>query len=542
MSNDIFISYESTSAKEIVDLFIDEFEKADISAWVDIENLYKSPGGEFDPEIMKQIKNSKAVLLILTKEALNKKYVKDEINHAFKLGKQVLCFPHFNEGEDIAEQLANFHKDTTKLQLLGSIDQISRIPAYKEFLEDQKTTKLLQSHIGTQPETEDHQFLSSVMLARIGVQMALEKELLSTGSYKTISSKADLFNENNMRMWVNNKSMFISPEPNQEKRIETFMAGTKKWKAETLALYNNVAPDNKELVEALYMLIETKCNVSRSEAEKIVEDVKETTTDLIEAACKVNSKMYNGAMVGVYNIIDNTGLEIELYQSDFFTFKFTEQLFRYMKRQGVTFNINITNIKEYAPILCSIGLGGYVVVEHDNKEYLMWGKRSPTGQAANLWHFSYDRGLNLLQNRAINNLRYEDSKNYIQSSSRLVLDVIDKELGLEALVNQNAKFGAIEIGLIEVDRLEIEILSYAKVVAPDNQTINEYLSPYIDLANEANDYNQRKYIPFTDADMRSELHGRAITPEALMLSKKLLALKTNEVYRKQQYGKKNVLF
>ena len=115
-----------------------------------------------------------------------------------------------------------------------------------------------------------------------------------------------------------------------------------------------------------------------------------------------NELMFNGPMVGVYNIKsdripgDEDGeLEVQLYQSDYFTFKFTGELYHLLKKKGVNFDINYGNINKFAPFLCFLGLGGFIIVRQGMDEYLLWTKRSSMIQAKNMWHFSYDETVHL---------------------------------------------------------------------------------------------------------------------------------------------------
>lgn len=40
-------------------------------------------------------------------------------------------------------------------------------------------------------------------------------------------------------------------------------------------------------------------------------------------------------------------------------------------------------------------MGGYVVVNHSDTQYLLWTKRDPTISSGNMWHFSFDETVNM---------------------------------------------------------------------------------------------------------------------------------------------------
>ncbi len=536
---DLFISYSKNF--NIVNAFLRDFASSGITTWVDIENLYKNPSEDFGEEIRQNIRESSAFLLIYSKESRQSGYVRKELEYAFSINKPILCFPYFPNCEDLNY---NAHRDFSErlneIQWLCNSQQIARIPGLSEYIEGSERFRDLQSLIVNMPEQTTDKFDVDIILARIGIQILLKKPLTPFGTFTPFESNPDIYLNEDIHFRVLNKSFYVSPPKESAYRIQSFL-DKNEWRAE-LAQYNQgYEVESKELYSQMVNFICTQCNISSLEAEEIINQARNQAVYIIEKDFKNNSLMFNGPMVGVHNLqpdripgCERSLLYIDLYQSDYYTFKFTGELYHLLKKKGVEFSIRVDNIKEYAPFLCSLGLGGFIVVKHGQEEYLQWVKRSGVIQAKKMWHFSYDETVHLLKDLILNENKnpIRDENNQMKLDAAILFKrALKEELRLQNKISPNFKKGIFEIGLIECDRLEIELLSYAIIETDPQLSIDDQLRIYTDSAKDKIEREKIEYISFSKEGIIKELHGKFVTPEALTLANRLLVQKEeNELY------------
>lgn len=539
---DIFISYSKNF--DIVSAFLKDFRSSGITTWIDIENLYKSPSEDFGEEIEQNIRDSSALLLIYSKESMQSEYVKKELEYAFSEKKPVLCFPYFPNCEELNyNKHRNFSSHLNEIQWLCNSQQIARIPGLSEYIEGNERFRDLQSLIADIPDHDSDKFAVDIILARIGIQIFLKKPLTPFGTFTSFECNPDVYRNEDIHMRVLNKSFYVSPPQELAYRIQPFWDKSQEWQFE-LAQYNQgYKIENEELFAQMVNFICAKGHKTAPEAMEIINQAHSQAVDIIEKNLEADSLMFNGPMVGIHNLrADRTPggersvLYIDLYQSDYYTFKFTGELYHLLKKMGVEFSIRLDNIKEYAPFLCSLGLGGFIIVKHGQEEYLQWVKRSGLIQAKKMWHFSYDETVHLLKDLVL-----DDNKKPIRNKLgyQMELDAgllfkraLKEELRLQNQISPKFKKGIFEIGLIECDRLEIELLSYAIIETNPRLSIDDQLRIYTDSAKDKIEREKIEYIPFSEEGIVKELHGKFVTPEALTLTNRLLVQKKeNELYQ-----------
>ncbi len=540
MKKDIFISYSSKN-KDIVASFLKDFKLSNISTWIDTENLYKNPGTDFTQEIMNSIDESKAVLLIYTKESMASEYVKKEIDYAFEKGKQVLCFPFFPHNEEVNfNRHRDFSDKLNSTQWLCTGQQLHHIPGLGEYVEGVQKANTLQSLITDLPDRDEDKFSVDVILARIGIQQVLGKPLMPFGTFTSIEPNPDVYENEHLIMKVINKAMYIAPTPAQAARMRSFLDRSAGWRGELAEINGMRMIDTSELMESMLAFIETQCGMTRVEALGILEEAKELATEVIAGDLQRNNLMFNGPMVGVYNIaVDRSPSEeasillMDLYQSDYFTFKCTGELFHLLKKRGAKFDIKLQSVTPYAPFLCSLGLGGFIVVKHGEEEYLQWVKRSGVIQAKNMWHFSYDETVHLLKDIKRNQKKEiirDDQGAFFLDANTIIRRALQEELRLQNKVSTKFNTGVFELGLIECDRLEMELLSFSIIETDASRDIHEQLSPYTDSAKDRIEREQIEYIPFDMKEMTQALHGKFLTPESYTLAQRLMVFKEEELF------------
>ena len=538
---DLFISY-STKDANIVGAFLKDFEGSGISHWIDIDNLYKEVGHEFGEVIKKNIRDSSAFLLIYTPNSIQSEYVKLELEYAILLEKPILCFPFFPNNVDFNyNKHREFSDYLNKVQWLCNTQQVQRIPGLAEYLQGSKRLKDLSALVQHSVERMDNRFANDVILARIGIQIFLEKPLTAFGTFSPFVNNNEIYKEQQIRFYVLNSSFFVSPTKETADRIQNFLDKAEKWRP-ILAEYNQgYKIDDYSLYDKLCRFITDKCKTDNAGVNAIIEEAKLLAIDVIAREMEGNDLMFNGPMVGVYSIksdripgCEDGELEVQLYQSDYFTFKFTGELYHLLKRKGIIFDINYSNIIEYAPFLCSLGLGGFILVRQGKDEYLLWTKRSSMIQAKNMWHFSYDETVHLLNDLMLDDegKPFRTKEGYmVLSQSSMFERALKEELRLHNKVSSNYKKGIFEIGLIECDRLEIELLSYVVMEADLSIDVEWQFKKYTDTAKDKIEWSKILYIPFDIDKIRKEFHGKFMTPESLALAEHLLLQKEdNKLY------------
>jgi CheY-like chemotaxis protein len=89
MTKDVFISF-STHDKIIAEKLCAVFEQLGLDCWIAPRNI--PPGADFDVAILDGIDQCQAFLLVLSSDANDSPYVKNEVNRAFSRGKPMLTF------------------------------------------------------------------------------------------------------------------------------------------------------------------------------------------------------------------------------------------------------------------------------------------------------------------------------------------------------------------------------------------------------------------------------------------------------------------
>lgn len=107
---DIFISYSSFDSL-IIDEIIAKLTKKNVNVWRDVNNI--RGGDSFIKEIPAAIKNSQVVLLLLTPEAEESKWVEREIITAIDEGKEIIPY-----------KIGNYDSTTSIKFMLGNVQVI----------------------------------------------------------------------------------------------------------------------------------------------------------------------------------------------------------------------------------------------------------------------------------------------------------------------------------------------------------------------------------------------------------------------------------
>lgn len=465
---DIFISYSSTD-RPFVQQVVHTLKDSGYRVWRDEDILFKYSGDRYAPRIEKGIDESAAVLYIHSYSSARKDFVqKKELPYALKKKKKILLYLH----EGI--------KSGPKQDGFRGIQRIA-------LLENPETGK------------KDEQF--SILSA---VQRCFG-DLTPSGRYVKLETCSEIWSTEQISARLTDVK-FILPIPESRKEA-----------LKKLGFYSEEACDKQMLEKLRYILVR---HDDETDVDAFIEETACEVADYVLKRLESHATMFNGPMVGVSNItaqrspdgIETHSLQMEMYRSDYFTFKVMSRIYEKLlaasSDKGNPFDIRtIEDIPDYAPFLCSLGMGGFLLRKEELKESALWIKRSSGCEAANLYHFSYDETV------AIKDLE-EDGKTVNLYGT--MYRGIKEELGLgrSELMPDG---GIFEIGVILTSsRIELELLSFQVLHPSAYSRFPELLEAADDAKLEVGEHFFLQL-----GDHRRELAGRFPTPEALALIQRL---------------------
>ncbi len=268
-----------------------------------------------------------------------------------------------------------------------------------------------------------------------------EKEI-----FKWIDHASPFYRSENFRI-TDSRKQFIVPIP--ESHI---------YELQKNGFHNHVG-QNLHSIEELQNLVR-KCDSTIKDPDEILTRVGiKTANDFIDQG-KAGNRQPNREMYGVYKLDRNrteTGeepmLEIEVYITDYFTFKYMNNLYKELINRGVTFTFTCPeDINQYVPFFSSIGIGGFLVLKSKNHNNYMLVQRSKSVNCAGQWHFSYDE-----------TFKPEDMPHLGEEEVSCIQKGITRALDAELRIKEFSKrkdlyfYGVVGTGVISHGRLEFEI-------------------------------------------------------------------------------------
>lgn len=549
-TKDVFLSYKRENIKYTARLY-EELKKHDINAWLDIRELPKIVGDEYKKQIHDGIDASRYFLLIYTREVEDSFFIiNEEIGYAKLKKKRILFYP--KDPIDLKHsKLRDYIKDIQWLDTNAiAIHQSNIQEAIKDEQKQAELSKLIS--IKRDLSTYDDQ---SLFLIRIALQRLLSKNTVFGNYHKLCGSEMNKFyNPDNLSIYVLNKSLLIDIPAKYRSELEkhNFFRKNDNEDVEMISKHLSIVkPDNDELINCLYQFLNDYNKIFTLEiiykhlqvyikndkysSIKLPPSEKFTLKSFVEivsamVACNFvydlndNKTMFNGAELGVYSISDSRTinkeeplLDMELYYSDYFTFKCMTELYHVLcSINDKPFKIDsIHDIKRLSPFLCSLGLGGFVATYTNNGPFLMWTKRSGNISSGDMWHFSYDETVSILKDSvkdSNNNIRlYEDNRVVIDHHS-ILLRALKEEVGATVQILEDENYGLFELGIIQSERLEIELISYATIHLTEKNSIQEQIMTMHNASTDG--YLEISKIEFLHLRDDNILIGRLLSPES----------------------------
>ena len=570
---DVFISYKRENAPFVTRLY-DELERHGISAWVDLSKLHKEVGEEYQEKIRKAIDSAQYFLLIYTEhegcsiEGSNF-IIDNELAYAAEKGKTILFYPQ----DSINLNTSRVKPYVEKIQWLDTVETARYQSDTQESLSDENRLKELSTLVNKKDGFSifDDQ---NVFLIRVALQRILNK-ITVFGNYTKIcgTGSNEFYNNQSFQLRVINKALFYEAPVEYKKELEELGFYKKDKVQEVERHIKALKPDKEELKKQLYDFISKyykledvykrlKQYISNEKYKTIVlPQIEEFDTialvDAIRkmAACsfindlKHGKTMFNGAELGVYNIKDNRTTnsehplsEIDLYYSDYFTFKCMTEMYHVLCSVDDKHLIieKVGDVHPLAPFLCSLGLGGFLAVYTKKGISLMWTKRSGNISSGDMWHFSYDETVSLLLDAA-----KKDGKILVDKDKTVHIDIaqllsraLKEEVGATPELVEQENHGLFEVGIIKSERLEIELISQAVLHMPKEQSLEEKIKSMHDSANDG--YLEISKIEFLPLRDRSRLIGRLLSPESYSIFERMQSRLIDSVGKKVTIGE-NIL-
>lgn len=266
-----------------------------------------------------------------------------------------------------------------------------------------------------------------------------------------------------------------------------------------------------------------------SDIESYFGNIAEKTADDFIALKKSGIAQFNKYKYGVYNITssrtvdekEDPTLNIRVFITDYFTFRFMENLYHNLTNLNpIPFQISsVTDVNRCIPFLCSIGIGGFILYNNGKEDSLLFSKRQQhLLDKGGEWHYSYEEGFNM------------DDKNEdnILDISTCMKRGIKEELNI-SIQQQNAFFvdqGVTELCILIDDRFQIEFLSYARIEFSDLYTIQDMIYAYQSAKDKEIETETIK--PVEMSKLQEFMILNKTTPETKALVKMLLARKKNK--------------
>ncbi len=518
----VFISYSSIRL-EVAKEFSRELSNHHITNWFDKDNLYKETSREYKDYIQGAILESELMLLIYSNEVNESEFIiPHEVKFATENDIPIFCFRLDNS--EMSAELLELIQTKQWMYNFNDIDNMSQI---KDSVVGEHRRMYLDSLTQdkiTQKEVKEKDV--NIFLMRIAIQRHLGI-ITPFGTYTQLEQSCDVYKNDELIMRVVPKAMYWPiPKAKRERLEELEFFKSKQEPSDTDILAKDF--ENTELIAQMKAFINLEYP-EITNIDKYLEDIANATADNFIKEIEAKGTRFNGPMLGVYDMWRNraTGnerhlLRIDLYVSDYFTFKFTVELYHRLRTIRNRFEIvTIEQIRQFAPFLCSLGMGGYVVANQGLDKYLLWALRSAQISSGEMWHFSYDETVNFEKDVIREGSTVKDFSGAMQINPyNNMFRGIEEEIGLKKGHLKN-NGGIVEVGIITSDRLEIELISYQEVDLSPNESIESQMSRYTEGAIDGKlEISEKKYVKLNE--YKKEFIGKLLTPESHALCERLI--------------------
>ncbi len=243
---------------------------------------------------------------------------------------------------------------------------------------------------------------------------------------------------------------------------------------------------------------------------------EQTADDFIAKKRLSGTANFNKKKFGIYRINtsrtsdnENPIIMIELFETDYFTFRVTAKLYQYLYKidsEPFTRIKSISDLTGYSPFLCSIGTGGLIYSRETIDTEIFLGKRSNNINAGSLYHITFNEGFNT------------DDKNHIDQTyctTECLKRGICEELNLNNIQQEKYLSNALISHALLVNdgyRFETSLYGCMEIFFNDKFTKEFFLQA---VSNDAQDgdleFETIKIIKLSDINNFIQQHS--LTPE-----------------------------
>lgn len=257
----------------------------------------------------------------------------------------------------------------------------------------------------------------------------------------------------------------------------------------------------------LESLIQTHFSAYIKDVDSFLDAIAEKTAKKFITDLKASKLRYNRGLLGVQAIHDNQC--IELYNSDYFTFKFTvntyNSLIQLAKQHDLQTPLSkydsYQDVEKLVPFLNSIGVGGFIIMNRGNGDELLFGWRDNRScESGGYWHFTYDE--------TYTQDDIPKSTNGEVGLIHCLIRALYEEIGIgnkqfNLCINPH-QMGVISAGIIHTEgddnRFEFEVCSFVRVCLSPQFTIDDFIKCYQFAKDAAIETSNLCLVPITGLD------------------------------------------
>lgn len=303
---------------------------------------------------------------------------------------------------------------------------------------------------------------------------------------------------------------------------------------------------NKELRKNLYdyisryyatdgILPEYNTNI-----DDFINRIAEKTSNNFISQIKAQKVRFNKNLFGVYDVQKTKDkCKVYVYQSDYFTFKCLTNIFNALKeikpKEKLPYTEDIIKIKEMRPMLNSVGVGGFVIMDRGNGDEIVVALRGTNCDSGGYWHFTYDETFT------------SDDKNNVYSFEECLSRALTEELGIlkeeQKICIPLNQMIMTDVGIIHTsgndNRFEFEVLSYVRVCFSDKYRFSDFLRGYRFAKDAELETRCLDFVPISGID--NFIKNKNMSPEAKALMVKIKYIHMKKVLDSDKNGYKTIL-
>lgn len=280
--------------------------------------------------------------------------------------------------------------------------------------------------------------------------------------------------------------------------------------------------------------------------DEFIDKVIEETTDLFIKDLMEHKVRFNKYLFGINDVrydAKNSLCDITVYDSDYFTYKCTVNIYNALKqisaKEKVSMPIEISygiEIPPLIPFLNSIGVGGFVIINRGKGDELVWAFRGVNCQSGGYWHFTYDE-----------TFTKDDNENDSPDLEKCLKRALAEEVGLLPIDQEKSisvsQIGFVNAGIIKTDgkdnRFEFEVCSYVRVCLSEAYTFDDFIRGYRFAKDAELETKSLDFIPINELD--DFLKKYRVSPEARALSLRLKYLLQNGIIQSDNEAYRDII-